>query len=97
MLVVDSQVQMVLWQNVGLSEKNFRGKGQNIKANITIAERQDQFDLSFTEPYLRNKDIAAGFDLFKIKTTYADESLYDTDSVGTGIRIGYMIGRKNTT
>ena len=80
--------------NVGLAEKNFRGKGQNIKVSMTIAERQDQFDISFTEPYLRNKNVAAGFDLFKIKTTYADESSYDTDSLGTAIRVGYMIAER---
>ena len=43
---------------------------------------------------MRNKDIAAGFDLFKIKTTYADESSYDTDSLGTAIRVGYMIAER---
>ena len=81
--------------NIGISEKNFLGKGQDLRANITIAERQDQFDISFTEPYLKNKDITAGFDIFKTKTTFADESSYDTDDLGAAFRIGYMITEKS--
>ena len=32
-----------------------------------------------------------GLDIFKIKTTYADESSYDNNTIGTGFRLGYMI------
>ena len=81
--------------NVGISEKNFLGKGQDIRANLTVAERQDQIDISFTEPYFLDKDIAAGMDIFKTKTTFADESSYDTDTVGAAIRVGYMITERS--
>ena len=77
--------------NIGISEGNFLGKGQDVKLKFTLSERADEIDASFTEPYLFEKNMAAGIDLFKTKTTYADESSYDNDSVGAALRLGYMI------
>ena len=77
--------------NVGIAEQNFLGKGQDVRLKFTLSERTNEIDASFTEPYLFEKNMAAGFDLFKNKTTYADESSYDNDSVGTAFRLGYMI------
>ena len=77
--------------NVGISEKNFLGKGQDLTLKFTVAERATQLDFGFTEPYFRGKDIALGLDLFKSKVTYADESSFDNDSLGGGLRFGYML------
>ena len=77
--------------NVGIEERNFLGKGQDIRAKFTVAERQTQIDFGFTEPYFYNKDISLGLDIFKTKTTFADESSFDNDTMGAGFRFGYMI------
>ena len=77
--------------NVGISEKNFLGKGQDLTLKFTVAERATQLDFGFTEPYFRGKDIALGLDLFKSKVTYADESSFDNDALGGGLRFGYML------
>ena len=81
--------------NVGIAEKNFLGKGQDLRLKLSVAERQDEIDLSFTEPYFRGKNIALGTDIYKVKTTYADESSYDSDNFGAAIRVGYMITEKS--
>ena len=77
--------------NVGIAEKNFLGKGQDLRAKFTLAERATQIDFGFTEPYLYDKDISLGVDVFKTKTTYADESSFDNDTLGAGLRLGYKI------
>ena len=77
--------------NVGIEERNFLGKGQDVQLKFTVAERQTQLDFGFTEPYFKGKDIALGVDLFKTKTTYADESSFDNDTYGGGFRLGYML------
>ena len=59
--------------NVGIEEKNFLGKGQDLRAKLTLAERATQIDFGFTEPYFYDKDMAVGVDVFKTTTTYADE------------------------
>ena len=81
--------------NVGIAEKNFLGKGQDLRAKFTLAERATQLDLGFTEPYFLDKDMTLGVDVFKIKTTYADESSFDNDTTGAGFRLGYMITEKS--
>ena len=81
--------------NVGIEEKNFLGKGQDLRAKFTLAERASQIDFGFTEPYFYDKDITLGIDVFKTNTTYADESSFDNDTIGAGFRFGYMITDKS--
>ena len=81
--------------NVGISESNFLGKGQDLRAKFTLAERATQIDFGFTEPYFLDKNINMGLDLYKIKTTYADESSFDNDNTGAGMRLGYMITERS--
>ncbi len=80
--------------DVSISERNLLGKGQFLKLNFTIASVRQQIDLSFTEPYFMNKDIAAGFDLFKTQTNSASAQsnrTFDNDAMGAVIRAAYSI------
>ena len=54
--------------NVGIAEQNFLGKGQDVRLKFTLSERTNEIDASFTEPYLFEKNMAAGFDLLFIET-----------------------------
>ena len=81
--------------NVGIAEKNFLGKGQDLRLKLTVAEKATQLDFGYTEPYFLDKDIILGLDIFKVKTTYADESSYDNDTIGAGFRLGYMVTDKS--
>ncbi len=46
-------------------QRNFRGKGQELRANASYSTFQQSIELGFTEPYLFNKNIALGGDLFR--------------------------------
>ena len=46
-------------------ERNLLGRGQDLRANLTVSQRRQPIDLSFTEPYFLDRDLAAGFDLFR--------------------------------
>ena len=46
--------------DIRLSERNFLGRGQDLSANLTVSQRRQQIDISFTEPYFLNRDLAAG-------------------------------------
>ena len=52
--------------NIGIRERNLLGRGQDLRLNFTISGEQSQVDLSFTEPYFLDRNLAAGFDLFHI-------------------------------
>ncbi len=55
--------------DINIRERNFLGRGQDVQIGAVVSFRSQQIDLSFTEPYFLDKNIAAGFDLFEIKTS----------------------------
>ena len=61
----------------GLRERNLLGRGQDLRANFTVSQRRQEIDLSFTEPYFLDRDLAAGFDLFRSRTDFQSERSYD--------------------
>lgn len=76
--------------NIGIHERNLMGKGQDLRLDTTIAYRTRQVDLSFTEPYFLNRDLAAGFDIFALQNDYTNFAGYVETSYGTSLRAGYQ-------
>jgi outer membrane protein insertion porin family len=74
-----------------IREKNLLGKGQDLSLSTTIAGKRTEFDLSFTEPYFMDRDLAAGVDLFHITRDNQTESSYDQKRTGAGLRLGYPL------
>jgi len=74
--------------NVGFRERNLLGKGQDLRADVTISGRRSAADISFTDPYFLDKDLSAGFDLFH-RRFRRKESSYREDNTGFGLRSGY--------
>ncbi|MCH7864092.1 MAG: outer membrane protein assembly factor BamA [Proteobacteria bacterium] len=77
--------------DIGITERNFLGKGQLLSLSLTIAALKSEIDLSFTEPYFLDRDIRAGFDLFRSSQDLQDSSSFDIDRTGFGLRGGYTI------
>src|SRR3546814_15631433 len=59
--------------------------------SFTISGESTELDLSFTEPYFLNQDLAAGFDLFHVTRDNQDESSYDERNTGFALRMGYPL------
>ena len=76
-----------------VSERNLLGRGQFIRLRVSASRRRQQVDIRFTEPYFLGRNLAAGFDLFRIRTDFEDESGFDTDSIGLGLRTGFPLTR----
>ncbi len=77
--------------NVGIRERNLLGRGQELGLKFLISGRTQQIDLSFTEPYFLDRNLAAGFDVFRVERDYLRESGYEQRSIGGGVRIGYEL------
>ncbi|NQU60358.1 MAG: outer membrane protein assembly factor BamA [Rhodospirillales bacterium] len=77
--------------DIGVSEKNFLGKGQEISLKLTIAARKSEIDFAFTEPYFLDREIRAGVDIFRVSQDLQDLSSYDTNRTGLALRGGYRI------
>ena len=80
--------------DAGITERNFLGRGQNIRAKFTLSQRSQNFDLGFTEPYFLDKDISAGVDLFKQERDNSDESSFTSKRIGVRFRLGYEINEE---
>lgn len=76
--------------NVGIHERNLLGRGQDLRIDTTIAFRTQQVDLSYTEPYFLDRNVAAGFDIFALQRDNTTSSGYKQVSVGTSLRAGYQ-------
>ena len=77
--------------NLGISERNFRGRGQNVVARVEWGSLRQQIDFRFTEPRFLGRDIGAGFDLFHSRYDFQQESSFDYRSTGAGLRLTYPL------
>ena len=48
-----------------IRQRNFRGKGQELRASVNYSTYSKSIELGFTEPYLFDKNIAIGGDIFR--------------------------------
>lgn len=78
--------------DVGIRERNLLGRGQDLRFRFSGAASRQEFDLGFTEPYFLDRRLSAGVDLFRITRDLQDDSSYDEERTGAGIRFGYDLG-----
>src|SRR5690606_32161115 len=77
--------------DIGIRERNLLGRGQDLRLGLQVSERQQQIDLSFTEPYFLGRPLLAGFDVFRIIRDATEESSDDRSAAGFTLRPGYRI------
>ena len=77
--------------DIQLSESNFLGRGQSLVAKFQLAAEASEIDFSFTEPYFMDREVAAGFDLFRVTRDLQDTSSFDIKRTGFRLRSGYQI------
>jgi outer membrane protein insertion porin family len=77
--------------DIRLTERNLLGRGQRIEGNFTISARTQEIDLSFTEPYFLDREVAAGVDLFRRSTDFQSEGSFDQRTTGGTLRADYPL------
>lgn len=73
---------------LGVTERNFLGRGQYIKVSVGGGEDTRNYQLSFTEPYLFGRRIAGGFDIYR---QTREDTTYNTELTGATVRLGLPI------
>lgn len=76
---------------ISIRERNLLGKGQDLMLSTRVSQRKSQINLSFTEPYFLNREVAAGFDLFHTATDQQSASSINTQQTGFGLRASYPV------
>ncbi len=77
--------------NLGVSESNFRGRGQSLVARVEWGSIRQQVDFRFTEPKFLGRDLRAGWDLFHSRYDFSEESTFEYASTGGGLRLSWPI------
>jgi len=77
--------------DISVSERNLRGRGQFVRLRASTSARRQQVDIRFTEPRFMGRDLAAGVDIFTLRTDYLDESSFENQSTGLGLRASFPI------
>ena len=77
--------------DASIRERNLLGRGQDLKLGLQVGEKQQLIDLSFTEPYFLNREVSAGFDVFRTVRDLQSESSFDRESLGFALRAGYRV------
>ncbi len=80
--------------NVGIKESNLFGEGKELALTLGISTRRSEIDLSYTEPYFMDKDVAVGFDIFDVRRNNKIYSGYKHNILGFKLRSGYEIYNK---
>ena len=51
--------------DLSIRERNFMGKGQEVRGSVSYSTYSKSVNIGFTEPYLFDKNVAVGFDIFR--------------------------------
>ena len=76
---------------VSVADRNLMGRGNYAKASVTYGQYVKGFDLSFVEPFLFGYRMAGGIDLFARQNLANSYVSYDSQVVGTNLRLGFAI------
>ena len=71
---------------IDLSQNNFLGRGWQASIRLRAGANTQQGVISFTEPWLFDRPLAAGFDLFNTRRQYIE---YDYEQLGGAIRFSH--------
>lgn len=76
---------------LSLTERNFLGRGQYLKAAVGASQSGYTFDFSFTEPRFMGLKLATGFDIYKRVQNESASTFYGTDTTGGLVRLAVPI------
>ncbi len=77
-----------LFAMASISQRNLFGRGQELQLQAELGGTSSQYRINFTEPWLFDIPLTAGFDLYKWEVDY---DTYDKEATGGGLRFGYPI------
>ncbi|HKY79877.1 MAG TPA: outer membrane protein assembly factor BamA [Sphingobium sp.] len=82
-----------------ITQRNFRGKGQELRASVNYSSYSKSVELGFTEPYFMDKNIALGGDIYRrdlnsfryLGNSNDRDTTYKQTTTGFQIRAGVPI------
>ena len=83
-----SQYEGVFGQ-LAFQTANFLGRGESLTMSLMAGDRMQNYQLAFTEPFLFERNITAGFDVYKRALQYI--GYYTQKSTGGNLMMGFPV------
>ncbi|MGZ3273920.1 MAG: outer membrane protein assembly factor BamA [Caulobacteraceae bacterium] len=77
--------------DVGITERTFRGRGQQVTFRVSAGYLQKSVDFGFTQPHLFGRNLDGGFELYATDLDYSRYTSYRTTSVGGNVNLGFPL------
>jgi outer membrane protein insertion porin family len=77
--------------DVGVTERNFRGRGQQLTLRAETGALSQQVQFSFTEPRWLGRHLAAGWDVYDYRYDFANQASFTTTQAGAGVHLGFPV------
>ena len=77
--------------DIGVSQHNFRGRGQDLRLRASVGSLRQQIDLAFTEPRFLDRDLRAGIDIYSYRYDYSTQAGFNSESVGSTLNLGFPL------
>jgi len=76
-----------------LTQNNFMGTGNRVKAALSRSETRDSYSLGYTDPYFTENGVSQGVSAYYRETKYDDNNVsnYVTDSYGATLNYSYPV------
>jgi outer membrane protein insertion porin family len=81
--------------DASVSQRNLLGRGQTAIARISASRRNQTIDLQYQEPQFLGRNLAAGISVFGRRSDFSDVSLFETQTIGGTINIGFPLTRRS--
>jgi outer membrane protein insertion porin family len=78
-----------------VTQRNFRGRGQDVRAQVRTGSFQQIINFSFTEPRFRDRNLSVGIDLYSFNYDFSREANYETTQTGTNLELGFPLSQSS--
>jgi len=79
--------------DIGITQSNFRGRGETLSAKGQLGSLQQLVDLSFTEPKWLGRDLTAGYDVFYQRYDFTQQADYISESEGATFHVAFPLAQ----
>jgi len=77
--------------DIGVSERNFRGRGQQLTLKVSAGYLEQGITFGFTEPRFLGRNLAAGFNLYSSRYNFSEYASYQSASTGASLTLGFPL------
>ncbi|SFZ82049.1 Beta-barrel assembly machine subunit BamA [Devosia enhydra] len=78
---------------VSVTERNFLGRGQYLRASVGATGSGQTYEFSFTEPRFMGLKVSSGIDVYHRNSDESDSNRYGSTSTGGQLRLGLPVTR----